>query len=90
MSLISVFVAGADTLGLLVAALLFLRARRTTQDIIFAFFGAVFVLLALNEFALVMERAGGAGTALSDVLRFSAFALALAAVAYRQIQRQRL
>ncbi len=90
MSLISVFVAGADTLGYLVVALLFLCAWKRTRDALLAFFSAAFVLLALNEFALVMERADGAGTAISDVLRFAAFALALAAIGYRQIQRQRL
>jgi len=90
MSPISVFVAGADALGYLVGALLFLRAQRRTQDYLLASFGAVFVLLALNEFALVMERASGAGTTLSDILRLAAFVLALVAIGYRSIERLRL
>jgi Family of unknown function (DUF5985) len=89
MSLVSVFIVGADTLGFLVAALLFLRARSRTQDYLFACFGGAFALLALDEFAFVMERARGAGSVLSDLLRLAAFAVALAAVGYRSFERQR-
>lgn len=90
MSLISVFVAGADTLGFLVAALLLLRARRRTDDYLFACFSGAFALLALKEFVFVMERAKGEGSALSDFLLLAAFAVALAAVGYRSFERQRL
>jgi len=88
MSLIGVFVAGADAFGFLVAALLFLRARLKAQDFLFSFFSAAFALLAVSECVLVWERAGGDSSALSDMIRLLAFGLVLGAIGYRSIERQ--
>jgi len=88
MSLMAVFVAGADAFGFLVAALLFLRARTRSQDVLFAFFSAAFALLAGSELALVLARADGHGSMLADLIRLLAFALVLGAIGYRSIDRQ--
>jgi len=88
MSIISIFVAGADTLGYLVAALLFLRARLRSQKFLFVVLGGTFGLLAVSEFLLIMERAKGEGCLPSDLLRLAAFALALGTMIYRDIQQQ--
>ena len=86
MSVTSIFVAGADAFGCLVAALLFLRARLKTQNYLFAFFSAAFALLAAGEIALVMERAHGQSSAPADLLRLLAFALVLGAIGYKSIE----
>ena len=88
MSVISIFIAGADTLGYMVAALLFLRARRRSQEFLFAVLTGTFGMLAVSEFLLIMERAKGEGSAPSDLLRLAAFALALGTMIYRDIQQQ--
>jgi len=86
MSVLSIFIAGADTLGYLVAALLFLRAR--SQEFLFAILSGTFGMLAVSEFLLIMERAKGEGCLPSDLLRLAAFALALGTMIYRDIQQQ--
>ena len=88
MSTISIFVAGADALGYLVAALLFLRARLRSQQFLFAALSGAFGLLAVSEFLLIMERAKGEGSAPSDLLRLAAFALALGAMVYKNLEQQ--
>jgi Family of unknown function (DUF5985) len=88
MSVISIFVAGADALGYLVAALLFFRARLRSQQFLFAALSGAFGLLAVSEFLFIMERAKGEGSAPSDLLRLVAFALALGAMGYRNLEEQ--
>jgi zinc transporter ZupT len=48
-STLAIFLAGADTLGLALGALLFLRGWRRTRDLLFGAFAAAFVLLAINQ-----------------------------------------
>jgi hypothetical protein len=85
MSVLTVFLAGANTLGFLVAALLFLRAWSRTADWLFAAFSAAFALLALNQFASTMESARGGEGALSYLLRLAAFATLIAAIVRKNL-----
>jgi len=85
MSVLSIFFAGADAFGYLIAALLFLRARLRSRQFLYAFLSGAFGLLAVSEGLLIMERAKGDGSAPSDWLRLAAFALALGAIVYKEI-----
>lgn len=49
MRTVGIFLAGADTLGFLIGALLFLRAWRRMRDSLFGTFSAAFLLLAINQ-----------------------------------------
>ena len=88
MSVVSIFIAGADALGYLVAALLFLRAHLRLQQFVFAALSGAFGLLAVSEFLLIMERAKGEGSAPSDLLRLGGLAIALGAMGYRNLEEQ--
>ena len=54
--IITIFLAGADTLGFLIGALLFLRGWRRTRDLLFGTFAAAFLLLATNQALTVFIR----------------------------------
>lgn len=72
------FVAGALTAGYLVVALFFLRFRRESGDRLFTIFGAAFVLLAVQRFALFYF--GSEAGVWLYTLRLIAFALILFAI----------
>jgi hypothetical protein len=74
------FLAGAVSLGFLVAALFFLKFWRRTGESLFAAFAAAFVLIAANQAAPVLfgipdEALGGV-----YLLRLAAFVLIMLAV----------
>jgi len=80
-----VYLAGANTLGFLVAALLCARASERTEDVLFVGLGIAFVLLAVNQFAIAAEFSQGS-TAFGHLLRLAAFAIALASIIYGSYQ----
>ena len=65
-----VYLAGANTLGFLVAALLCARASERTEDVLFVGLGIAFVLLAVNQFAIAAEFSQGS-TAFGHLLRLA-------------------
>jgi hypothetical protein len=71
------FVAGMLSAGYLVAALYFARFWRDTRDRLFAFFGAAFLLLALQRTALALLDGTGASDAVLYGLRLVAFLVIL-------------
>jgi hypothetical protein len=74
------FLAGAVTLGYLVAAAFFLRFWRRTRDRLFLAFGAAFVLLSLNQALATFLGAGDELTPFTFVLRVLGFVLILYAI----------
>lgn len=73
------FVAGLLVAGYAVAALFFLRFWRQTGDRLFAYFGAAFVLLALQRTALAAAT-GGIDVYWYYALRLLAFVLIIVAI----------
>jgi succinate-acetate transporter protein len=76
-----IYLAGANTLGFLVAVLLCARASKQTEDVLFVGLGVAFALLAVNQFVIAAEFSDGS-SAFGHLLRFAAFAISLAAVVY--------
>lgn len=75
------YLAGANTLGFLVAALLCARVSKRTEDIMFVGLAIAFTLLAVNQFVGAAGFADGSN-AFGHLLRAAAFAIALASVVY--------
>jgi hypothetical protein len=78
--ILAAFMAGAVSVGYLVAALFFLKFWRKTRDSLFAVFAAAFVLMAANQAAPVLfgipdEALGGV-----YLLRLAAFVLIILAI----------
>lgn len=80
MTALTTFLGGADTLGYLIAALLFLRARRRTGDFLFSAFGAAFGLLAANQLVSSVGRLPADELPWIYLLRLAAFTLLIGAI----------
>ncbi|HUG79248.1 MAG TPA: DUF5985 family protein [Burkholderiales bacterium] len=74
------FLAGAVTLGLLVASGFFLRFWRRTADRLFLAFGVAFALLALNQALAFVLDIRSEPTSFVYALRVLAFILILGAI----------
>ena len=74
------FLAGAITLGFLVAAGFFLRFWHRTHDRLFLAFAAAFTLLAINQALAAFFGAGDERTPFTYVLRVLGFVLILYAI----------
>jgi len=74
------FLAGAVTLGFVVAAVFFLRFWQRTRDRLFCAFAAAFALLALNQTIATFLGAGDELTTYAYVLRVLGFILILYAI----------
>jgi hypothetical protein len=79
------FLAGAVTLGFLVAAVFFLRFWQRTRDRLFFAFAAAFALLALNQALATFLGAGDELTPYAYVLRVLGFILILYAIVDKNI-----
>ena len=75
-----VFLAGAVTLGFLVAAAFFLRFWRRTADRLFLAFAAAFALLAMNQTLATFLAAGDELIPYAYMLRVLGFILILYAI----------
>ncbi len=71
---------GALTAGFLVAALHFARFWHQSRDRLFIYFGAAFVLLGMNSFALGLSTPHGDLRVVVYGLRLAAFLLILYAI----------
>jgi len=75
------FISGALMMGCLVVAAFFVRFAQKTSDRLFAFFGAAFIVFAVERFILVIEDAQRAEKhALVYLTRLLGFLLILYAV----------
>ena len=83
------FLAGAVTMGYLVAAGFFLRFWRKTRDRLFAAFGAAFVLFALNQFLAAALVVVVEPSSLIYGLRVLGFVLIIAAIVDKNFQSRR-
>lgn len=79
------FLAGAVTLGFLVAAAFFLRFWRRTSDRLFLAFAAAFTLLALNQTLATFLGAGDELTPYAYMLRVLGFILILYAIVDKNV-----
>jgi hypothetical protein len=80
------FLAGALTLGYIVAGIFFLRFWRNTTDRLFVAFGVAFFLLALNQIIATYLEAGDERTVYAYGLRVLGFILILWAVIEKNIR----
>jgi 1-deoxy-D-xylulose 5-phosphate reductoisomerase len=82
------FLAGAVTLGYVVAAAFFLRFWRRTHDRLFLAFGAAFLLMALNQLLATVLGAADERTVFTYLLRILGFILIIAAIIDKNLQRR--
>jgi hypothetical protein len=83
------FLAGAVTLGFLVAAGFFLRFWRRTRDRLFLAFAAAFTLLAMNQALAAFLGAGDELTPYTYLLRVLGFVLILYAIVDKNVSNGR-
>jgi Family of unknown function (DUF5985) len=83
------FLAGAVTMGFMVASAFFVRFWRKTADRLFLAFGAAFGLLALNQILAAVLEAGDERTPFVYVLRVLAFILILLAIVDKNVVPRR-
>jgi len=80
------FLAGAVTLGYLVAAGFFLRFWKKTGDRFFLAFGAAFVLFALNQFLVAALAVVSEPASVIYALRVLGFLLIIAAIVDKNVK----
>jgi len=80
------FFSGADTLGYLVAGLLFARAWRRTGDFLFLSFSAAFVLLAVNQAVTGLGALTDEQRVWVFLLRLLAFLLLIVAIVAKNVR----
>ena len=83
------FMAGAVTLGYLVATVFFLRFWRKTCDRLFLAFASAFALLAFNQALAQWLGAADERVGYTYLLRVIGFVLILAAIIDKNISRRR-
>ena len=88
-STISLFLAGAATFGLVLSSVFFVRFWVRTRDLLFAAFGVAFLLLAANQALLALGDIPLEYRSWVYLLRVAAFALLIAAIAWKNMPRQR-
>lgn len=79
------FLAGAATMGFVLASLFFLRFWTRTRDQLFAAFAAAFLLLGLNQALVALADVPQEDRAFFYLLRLAAFAI----IAWAVIQKSR-
>ena len=82
------FLAGAVTLGYLVAAMFFLRFWRKTSERLFISFAAAFALLAVNQVLAALLEYGDERTPYVYSLRVLGFLLILWAIVDKNLLRR--
>lgn len=85
----NLFLLGAISMGSAVAALLFLRFWRRTQDRLFLYFGASFLLEAINRALFAWNGARSEEATLYYLVRLLAYGLILWAIIEKNLQRPR-
>lgn len=79
------FLAGAVTLGYLVAAMFFLHFWRRTADRLFLAFASAFALLSLNQALAHFFYVANEPASLVYALRVTAFAIIIAAIVDKNV-----
>lgn len=74
------FLAGAITIGLLIAGLFFLRFWRRTGDSLFLAFSIAFGLLGLAQLVIAMVNVYFEDSSAAYLIRLAAFAVIIAAI----------
>ena len=82
------FLAGAVTLGFVVAAVFFLRFWRRTSDRLFLLFAIAFALLALNQGLAQWLGAADERVGYTYLLRVLGFVLILAGIVDKNLARR--
>ncbi len=82
------FLAGAVTMGALIASLFFLRFWRRTHDRFFLAFAVAFLLLAVNQALALWIGAADERIGYTYLLRVVAFVLILAAIVDKNLTRR--
>ncbi|WP_159016969.1 DUF5985 family protein [Cognatiluteimonas profundi] len=85
----NLFLLGAISMGSAVAALLFLRFWRRTRDRLFLYFGASFLLEAINRALFAWNGARSEEATLYYLVRLLAYGLILWAIVEKNIVRRR-
>ena len=80
------FLGGMITTGFLVAALFFLRFWWRTRDVLFATFGAAFLLLAINQAVVSMALLPREDQPYAYLLRLVAFSLLIIAIVRKNVR----
>jgi hypothetical protein len=83
---LSSFLAGMITMGFVVAALFFFRFWRRTRDLLFATFGAAFLLLAVNQAVVALALLPREEQPYAYLLRLLAFALLIVAIVRKNVR----
>jgi hypothetical protein len=83
------FLSGAVTMGFCVAALFFAKFWRRTGDTLFAMFSLAFILLAIEQVALVALGADREENTSVYLLRLTAFCLIVLAILLKNRERRR-
>ncbi len=86
MSVVTVFVAGAATLGFLLSALFFFRFWSRTRDSLFAAFGTAFCLLAFHQAIVALIPPEGEYQSWVYLLKLAAFALLAIAIVRKNVE----
>ena len=86
MSAANTFLAGANMLGYLVAALLFLRARRRTGDPLFFAFAAAFFVLGVDQIATLLTGPDSDRLATVFMPRLIVFSLLIVAIVAKNLR----
>lgn len=85
----NLFLLGAVSMGSAVAALLFLRFWRRTHDRLFLYFGASFLLEAINRALFAWNGARSEEATLYYLVRLLAYGLILWAIIEKNLRRSR-
>ena len=82
------FLAGAVTMGYLVAALFFLRFWRRAQDRLFLAFAGAFCMLALNQAVVALAEIPHEALSWIYLIRLLAYGLIIAAIVHKNLTRE--
>ena len=85
----NLFLLGAIAMGSAIAALLFLRFWRQTRDRLFLYFGASFLLEAVNRTLFAWNGAHSEEATLYYLVRLLAYGLILWAIVEKNLRRPR-
>lgn len=80
------FLGGMITMGFLVAALFFFRFWARTRDLLFATFGAAFLLLAINQATVALALLPREEQPYVYLLRLVAFGLLIVAIVRKNVR----
>ncbi len=84
---LNAFLSGATTAGFVIASLFFFSFWRRTADLLFAAFGAAFLLLATNQALITIWKIPLEYRSWVYLLRLAAFGLLIFAIVRKNLRR---